>query len=324
MHFGRPDQVPIFEEGIRDDVLETWQAQGMPSGITFSEMFPSDGREEILPDLEPQPYPKTWPTSRAELADLRQRLDPNDPGRLPAGWPELVRDWRAHGDVLMLRVHQGFFETMGVSGWRSFDRVVCLLIEDPPFVHELMNLQGAFAARMAERVLQEVDIDAAIFSEPIADNNGPLISPRMYEEFALPSYEPIFEVLRRHGVETIILRTYANARALLPAILKHGFNCLWACEVNPEAMDYHAIRREFGRELRLIGGIDVDALKDDKENIKREVEEKIPPLLADGGYVPLADGRIRADVPFENYVYYRQLLEEVIKASPIYDAASTR
>ncbi len=41
------------------------------------------------------------------------------------------------------------------------------------------------------------------------------------------------------------------------------------------------------------------------------VEEKVPPLVAEGGYIPLADGRVRVDVPFENYVYYRQLLGKV-------------
>jgi uroporphyrinogen decarboxylase len=94
-------------------------------------------------------------------------------------------------------------------------------------------------------------------------------------------------------------------------MLKWGFNCLWACEVNIEAMDYRELRREFGRDLRLIGGIDLDTLRRDKEAVRREVEEKVPPLVADGGYVPLADGRVRSDVPYENYVYYRELLEKV-------------
>jgi hypothetical protein len=35
--------------------------------------------------------------------------------------------------------------------------------------------------------------------------------------------------------------------------------------------------------------------------IRRELEEKPLPLLVEGGYVPLADGRVRKDVPFENY-----------------------
>jgi uroporphyrinogen decarboxylase len=76
-------------------------------------------------------------------------------------------------------------------------------------------------------------------------------------------------------------------------------------------MDYRDLRQEFGPDLRLIGGIDLDALRQDKEAIRREVEEKLPPLLGDGGYVPLADGRVREDVPYENYLYYRRLLQEV-------------
>jgi hypothetical protein len=80
-------------------------------------------------------------------------------------------------------------------------------------------------------------------------------------------------------------------------------------------MDYRDLRREFGRDLRLIGGIDLDALRHGKQAIRREITEKVPPLLADGGYVPLADGRVREDVPFENYVYYRQLLQEVTSMS---------
>ena len=90
-------------------------------------------------------------------------------------------------------------------------------------------------------------------------------------------------------------------------------NCLWACETNVDTMDYRDLRREYGKELRLIGGIDLDVLSQDKETIHREIEEKVPPLLAEGGYIPLADGRIRENILFENYIYYRELLEKVTK-----------
>jgi uroporphyrinogen decarboxylase len=186
-----------------------------------------------------------------------------------------------------------------------------LLIDDPEFVREAMTIQGKFAAGLAERVLKDVVVDAVLFSEPIGGNYGPLISPQMYEDMVLKSYEPVLDVLHKYNVETIVLVTYANARALSPSMLKWGFNCLWACEVNIETMDYRDLRRAFGRDLRLIGGIDLDTLRRDKEAVRREVEEKVPPLVADGGYVPLADGRVRADVPYENYVYYRELLEKV-------------
>ena len=213
----------------------------------------------------------------------------------------------------MLRVHRGFFNAMGVTGWQRFSDAMLLLAEDPGFVGEIMAIRGAFSARLAERVLKEVDVDAAVFSEPAGGNEGPLISPEVYENVVLKSYRPVFDVLRRYGVETIIFRTYANARIYLPMILKWGFNCLWACEVDTDSMDYRDIRRQLGSDLRFIGGIDLDTLRHGKEAIRREIEEKVPPLLAEGGYVPLADGRIREDVPYENYVYYRQLLRKVTR-----------
>jgi hypothetical protein len=311
MNYGTPDRVPYFEEGIREEVLEAWRLQGMARDANPAQMFPSDQREELIVDVEPRPQPEKWPTSRPELDILRRSLDAYDRGRLPEGWSKRVRAWSARDHVLMLRLHRGFFQTMGVSDWRRFEEVIYLLMDDPEFVREAMAIQGEFAANLSEQILQEVEVDAVIFSEPIGGNDRPLLSPLMYEEFVLTSYEPVLDVLRRYRIETIIFRTYANARILIPSVLKWGFNCLWACEVNLEAMDYRHLRQEFGRDLRLIGGIDLDAVRQDKEAIRREVEGKVPPLLASGGYVPLADGRVRQDVPFENYVYYRQLLTEV-------------
>jgi uroporphyrinogen decarboxylase len=313
MQYGRPDRVPYFEEGIRRAVIKVWRKQGLPREADLSKMFPTDGREEIDVDLEPRPKPRKWPTSLADLPALQRALDPYHKRRLPWRWAKRVRDWKNRDHVLMLRVHRGLFLSMGVRGWQRFTEVIRMLVYAPEVVQETMRIQGEFAAKLAEKVLQQVDVDAAVFSEPIGENHGPLISPPMYEEFVLPSYEPLLDVLGRHGVETIIFRTFANARLLIPGILKWGFNCLWACEVSLDDMDYRDLRRAFGPDLRLIGGIDLDALRHDKEAIRREVEEKLPPLLEDGGFVPLADGRVREDVPYENYLYYRRLLEKVTK-----------
>jgi uroporphyrinogen-III decarboxylase len=174
----------------------------------------------------------------------------------------------------MLRVHNGFFLTLGVRTWDRFTEAIRMTIESPDLVRSTMALQAEFTAALTDRILGEVEVDAAIFSEPIGGNDRALISPRMYEDLVLPSYAPVFEVLDRHGVTTRIFRTYANARVLIPTVVRGGFNALWACEVDCEAMDYRDIRREFGRDLALIGGIDLDALRGDRETIRREVEER--------------------------------------------------
>jgi hypothetical protein len=311
MQFGEPDHVPYFEEGIRKEVVKAWRRQGLAADADLAKLFKTDQREEIDLDVKPHPWPKYWPTTRAELKAFARRLDPADGSRLPKNWKQCVQGWKQREHVLMMRVHDGFFLSMGVMGWQRFYELMKLIHNDPGFVRETMQIQAEFVAALTEHALQDVEIEAAIFSEPIGANHGPLISPGMFVDFVLSSYRPVLDVLRKKRVKIIILRTYANARLLVPFLMENGFDCLWACEVNTESMDYRSLRKEFGGGLGLIGGIDLDVLREGKEAIRKEVEEKVPPLLCQGGYVPLADGRVRKDIPLENYIFYRQLLEKV-------------
>ena len=311
MRYGKPDRVPCFEEGFREGVLERWKQEGLPPGTEIAQVFHYDRRERIAVDLGLRPSLDRWPTSRRDLGELRRRLDPADPGRLPQEWAEAVCAWQAREHVLELPIHSGFFLSMGVGDWKRFQEVIYQVADAPGLVREMMQIRGEFAAQMAQSILDKVQVDFASFSEPIGGNEGPLLSPRLYEDLVLRSYRPVLDVLRERNVETIVFLTYANARALLPCVLRAGFNCLWACEVNVGAMDYGALRREFGRDMRLIGGIDLDTLLVSEAAVRREIESKVIPLLAQGGYVPLADGRVRPNVPFRLYAYYRRLLEDV-------------
>ena len=312
MRLGTIDRVPCFDEGIRPDVFKAWQSQGLASQSDLYRMVSMDRKETLETDLYPIPEIADWPRELPDLDRFAEKLDPYDRQRLPVAWPQQVKAWRKRDHALLLYVHEGFFLSMGVEDWHRFLEVMYLLVDRPDLVCKMMRIQSEFAASLAEIVLQEVEVDAAVFSEPIGGNAQPLMSPAMYEDVVLKSYRPVFDVLQKYGVENIIFQTYANARILIPLILKWGFNCLWACEVEAEAMDYRHIRKEYGRDLRLMGGIDLDAVRLGRQAIRQELMAKVPPLLESGGYLPLADGRIRADMPLENYLYYRKLLNEIV------------
>jgi hypothetical protein len=249
------------------------------------------------------------------LKKLEIRLDPDDLQRLPDGWENKVAEWKKRDFPLILRIHRGYFLSMGVHGWHRFTDAIRLLVDDPGLVETWMDMYSRFTCKVADRILSEVQVDAVLFSEPIGGNHGPLISPAMYSAYILKSYLPILEVIKSHGVNTLIYRTYANTRVLLPSVVRAGFNCLWACECDPKTMNYKEIKQEFGQDLRLIGGIDSDLLRQTQEDIYRAMMEVVPPLLESGGYIPLADGRVREDVPYQNYIYYRSLLETTASAN---------
>jgi uroporphyrinogen decarboxylase len=312
MSYGAPDHAPLLEEGIRPELLRLWREEGLPKDTNLSELFHFDKREEIRLDLRPHPPLAKWPVSIRGLDDMRERLNPKDPTRLPTNWGELVEDGKTNNCIRILRVHRGFFQTVGVGGWERFMQVMHLLTDKPIVVKEMMVIQSNFTVALVKHILDDLTVDAAIFSEPIAGNHGPLISPKMYREFVLSSYKPVIDVLSRNGVNVLIIRTYANVRALLPSMLDFGFNCLWACEVNAAEMDYGELRGIFGKDLKLIGGIDTDVIRVGKKEIKRELCKKVPPLLDQGGYLPLADSRVREGIPFENYYFYRQMLEKLV------------
>ena len=78
-------------------------------------------------------------------------------------------------------------------------------------------------------------------------------------------------------------------------------------------MDYSDIRCDYGEQLRLIGGLDLDILRGGRDQFIDEIEARVTPLLEQGKYIPLLDGRIREDISFENYLIYRKLLEEIVQ-----------
>jgi uroporphyrinogen-III decarboxylase len=310
MNYQEVDRAIYFEEGIRDEVLKKWNI----SRSDFLKKFNVDFREEIIPELDPIPAFKKWPSTMEELSELKIRLNYQDIRRLPKVFIKDIKKWKERDYPLSLRVHRGFFLSMGVNDNARFLEVMEFLTENSEFIKKYMKIQGEFAALLAENILKNVQVDAVYFSEPIGSNVNSLISPQMYEEFVLESYMPLLRVCDKYDIKTRIFLTYANASALIPSILKYGINCLWACEVNCDEMDYLKLREKFGTELRLIGGIDLDMLLKDKNSIKEEVLNKVPKLLEQGGYIPLADGRVRANVSYENYTYYRNLIDDITES----------
>ena len=76
-------------------------------------------------------------------------------------------------------------------------------------------------------------------------------------------------------------------------------------------MDVVALRKESGRELRMIGGFDKRVMaSSDKKNIKKELE-RLRPLIEDGGYIPGLDHAAPPDIPFENVCYYIDCLKQM-------------
>ena len=251
----RVDRPPLLEEGIREEVIDRWRAQGLPAHETHLEAFGLTPHETIEPDLRfrLRYFGRVLDVS---ARGYRRAFDPS-PDRFGEEWEETVERLRDRDHVLGIWASRGFFQALGVGNWATLEQVMDGVIDHPRKVRNRLAMYGDFCARMLERALQEVDVEFIFISEPISDNKGPLISPAMFEDFMIPVYEKLVSVARAGGCEQILVSTYGNTARLLPGMIEAGVTILWVSEAAevPE-IDYRSLRRRYGPELGLIGGTD--------------------------------------------------------------------
>ncbi len=232
----------------------------------------------------------------------------------PPDWDKVVARCRTRDYPVGVGAWEsGILQFLGVMDSPSFERACLLMCDNPELVNSIIDLFTDYLMRGIERALEEVEIDFAYFTEPIAGSNGPVISPEMFRELAIQRYKKVMIPLKEHGIEIIIMRSFGNIEVLLPDMVEAGITGLWMTDTIPSNMNYMALRQQYGKKLALIGGIDSNVLTRDEETIKKEIYEKVPPLLESGGYIPTIDNRARSHIPFKNFAYYRSLLEEVCR-----------
>ena len=90
-------------------------------------------------------------------------------------------------------------------------------------------------------------------------------------------------------------------------------NSLFPYEVN-SCTHPAQLLKEFGEELRIMGGVDKMALGMAKESVK-EYLESIVPLVERGGNIPFCDHRCPPNVDPDDYRYYLDAKERMFGMS---------
>jgi len=182
------------------------------------------------------------------------------------------------------------------------ERLCLLFHDDPAFVEEMMEAVADFTIALLGRILDTVPIDVFGLWEDMAYNHAPLIGPEMVRKYMLPRYRRVLDFARSRGVKYLALDSDGKIDALIPVWLDAGLNTLYPFEVQC-GMDVLAIRRTYGRDLRIWGGVDKRALKHGPAAIDAEIN-RVRPLIEQGGYIAHTDHSCPPDISFANYCYY--------------------
>ncbi len=239
-----------------------------------------------------------------------ERMQPNLEARIGEGWQERLRAEREQPVPFIVISDRwgGFFGPL--RNLVGVERLCTLFYDDPAFVEEMMEANADLTIAIMDQVLDVVDIDAFAFWEDMAYKTGPLLSPEMARRYMLPRYRRVVEFLRGRGVQIIGLDSDGQVDPLIPVWLDAGLNMLYPFEAQA-GMDVLAVRRKYGEDLLIWGGVDKRALAQGRAAIDAELE-RLRPLIEEGGYIPHTDHSLPPDVSFADFCYYMEQMRKVV------------
>ena len=241
----------------------------------------------------------------ADFQEMKKRYNSKTPERYPQDWDERAKHWKARDCPLCLLTNGTFGFYSAPRSWMGTENLSFAFYDQPELVHEMMDFLADFIIDVTKRAVKELDIDYFNFFEDLACKSGPLLSPRIFKEFMLPRYKRVIDFLNRHGIKIIWVDSDGNTEPLLPLFIEAGVTCHWPLEVASD-MDAVKLRKEYGRDLALSGGVDKRELAKDKKAIEEEVE-RILPLIEQSGYIPTVDHTVPPDVSYDNFMYYMEI-----------------
>jgi uroporphyrinogen decarboxylase len=175
---------------------------------------------------------------------------------------------------------------------------------DPDWVRDMASTYADLNIALQEMLFAEEGYpDGIWYYEDMGFKQRPFMSPEMYREIIQPSHKRTIDFAKAHDLP-VIMHSCGYVAPLVPGMIEAGIDCLQVIEVKA-GMDLLKLHNDFGDRLSFMGGIDVRTLyTNDRADVDRELEAKIPTVKQGYGYVLHSDHSIPDTVEYDTYKYF--------------------
>lgn len=316
------DKVASVEWLIHDKVLEE-----IAPGKTFDE-YAAEQLDAIIVDLsykkevvgedrmrnewgiiygdneEEHPYPLDGPIHNMKELDAYTPPPAEAPGR----FDKLEEMLEKYGEDKAVILHLNDVWSYP-SRMMPFNDFIMALIDDPVFIQGLIKMTVDAQIELAKGAVKR-GCRFVYTGDDIAYNNGPMISPAIYEELFLPELKRIIKAYKDLGLY-VIKHTDGNIMPLIDMILSAGFDCI--DPIDPIAgMDLAYIKKTYGDKVAIKGNVNcattlvIGTIEKTIAETKRCLEIGMP----GSGYIISSSNTIHSSVNPENYKAMLDTIDE--------------
>ncbi len=344
MHYGDFDRMPVIHWIGWPETNERWLGEGLPADVGQHAYFRANGwqagvgvnlglfpafEEEVLEETAEYRIfrdaagvvQKDWKhrsciphfidftlKTAAEWDRYKQRLQP-DPARIPDDLDERIA--RAEGSGLPIAISTA--SMMGwIRNWMGVENMCYLMFDAPDCYADMVDTLAELTCWGIDQVIPRMHTapDWGFGWEDICGKNGPLVSPPIFDRCVAPGYRKIREKLESYGVGLLGIDSDGLVEPLLGNWLDAGVNIHFPIEIGTWEADPMALRKKFGRDLRIIGGFNKLTLERGRDAIDAELARRRP-IMEDGGFLLMPDHLITPGVPLADYTYYIEKVRQL-------------
>jgi len=186
---------------------------------------------------------------------------------------------------------------------RGFEESMTDFYLNQRFMEELLDGLLAVCLDTLEALLQRFGdrIDAVGMTEDAGSEQSMILGPDLWRRMIKPRLAQIYRRIRKAGKKGYF-HSCGHIRPIVPDLIDIGVDMIQPLQ--PEAMDIFELKREFGRDLCLVGGISTQKTLPfgTPQDVIREIDRCLGEMAAGGGYILAPAKPLLPGVPLANAV----------------------
>jgi uroporphyrinogen decarboxylase len=181
---------------------------------------------------------------------------------------------------------------------RGLEGFMMDLVDSPAFAEELLDRICEVNCDLIKQACQQ-PIDGVRFGDDWGAQKGMMMGADHWRQFIKPRFARMVATARAGGKKTL-LHSDGDIIEIIPDLIEVGLDVL--NPVQPDVMDIYEIKRRFGKNLTLFGGVSVQQFLPYAKpaEVRAEVRKLIRQLGAGGGLIIAPTHELGRDIPLEN------------------------
>jgi uroporphyrinogen decarboxylase len=289
-------------EAMGDDVRQTWVGNNYAmEGIVHQ----NDGETHVddwgIEWIKQGPFNqiKTYPLQNAIVEEILEYKFPYDKIEILLKNMEPVMV-QADKFFIGCDVSPCLFEM--ICRLRGMENAILDLADNPDLANELLKQSGEFAIELSKEACNRFELDWLWTGDDVGGQQAMIMSPQCWRDMIRPHLEQIFEVGKSKGL-WLAYHSCGSIRPIIPDLIEMGLDVLNPIQCNCPGMDPFELKKDFGKHLTFMGGVDtVDLLPNGTvEDVHHETAKLIEGMTTDsGGFILAASHTVPPETPMDN------------------------